>query len=265
MTSRTLAAVVVVMPAFNEEAIFEFIAEIDEHLGDRVASLRFVVVDDASVEPVLAAQLPAALAGRVHVVRNATNVGHGPSALRAYREGIVLAPDIVLHVDGDGQFVGWEFADLLEQALVHGAAIGVRRSRTDPWFRRVISYVARILVAASAELPDVNSPLRAYRVAELQRLLAAVPEASLVPHLQFTMLHPALGIRPVAVGVTSICRRGHSEVGSTWSDSGSRQVLPSRRLLGFALRAFVEILRVRGGHRLATRPAPVTWQVDRAR
>ena len=74
------------MPAFNEEGLPEFLSELDAHLTPVVASLTFVVVDDLSETPVVELLSADVLSATSHVciVRNQENLGHGPSALRAF-------------------------------------------------------------------------------------------------------------------------------------------------------------------------------------
>ena len=223
------ASVVVVMPVHDEEGLAGFLLEIDDFLLPLVGELRYVLVDDFSSAPVLDAVqvLPAHLLARIDVRRHDINLGHGPSVLHAYRAGLALAPTVVLHVDGDGQFSGRDMPQLVATALEHGAAVGQRHSRQDPWFRAVISWVARRVVDTAPSLSDVNSPLRAYRPCELVRLLDEVPARSLVPHLHFSRLHESLGIHPVGQRVRSLPRRGASATGTTWGRH--RRALPSSR------------------------------------
>lgn len=248
-SSAAEVSVVVVMPAFNEEGISGFVAEIDECLRPAVKSLAFVIIDDASTTPVseLVPALRLKMSTPVSILRNAVNQGHGPSAMKAYANGLDRRPDVVLHVDGDGQFDPREMVRIVNAAALYGAALGIRHSRSDPWFRKVISRVARAAVGESSG--DVNTPLRAYRVAQLRSLLSAVPPHSLVPHLRFGLLHARLGIRPAAIAVTSRPRRGASKAGTSWGNC-DRQVIPSMRLLEFSIKALVEVVGARARNRL---------------
>lgn len=242
--------VVVVMPAHNEEGIADFVAEVEAHLLPAVGRLHFVVVDDASAVRVSGSELTARLTTPVSVVRNDTNLGHGPSALKAYRRGLALGADVVLHVDGDGQFRGADFPRLLHALVDCDGVVGVRVHRQEPWYRRLLSLGLRFLVAPRGQSGDINSPLRAYRSAAAAMLLESVAPTSLVPHVHWSRGHSRAGLSIAGVPVESLPRRGTSAVGTTWGPQRERQLLPPRRLVEFVGRAMLEMLR-------APKPGPV--------
>lgn len=238
-------SVAVVMPAHDEEGLVDFIEEIDNSLRAEVRSLHFVVVDDDSMQPVSALLsrtsgcLP--VASPVTVIRNSRNMGHGPSALAAYEAGLALGVDVVVHVDGDGQFRGADFPRLLLAMVGFDGAVGVRMGREEPWFRRVLSSVLRRIVCPSARLSDVNSPMRAYTREAARRLVDSISADSLVPHVHWTRRHAALGLRVAGVPVESLPRRGLNPIGTTWGTQRNRQIFPSKRLMVFVFRAFLEV------------------------
>jgi hypothetical protein len=182
------------------------------------------------------------------VLRNASNIGHGPSAVAAYRAGLELGPDVIIHVDGDGQFVGDDFPRLLDTLAASRRTVGVvgsRAGRREPWFRRLLTRAARVSVGRVLTGDDVNSPLRAYRADTVRRLLDALPGLSVVPHLHFAVLHRRLGLAVAEIAVTHRPRRGTTTVGTTWQSGPRAAFLPSRRLLGLAWRAQVELRAAR--------------------
>ena len=137
----------VVMPAYNEAVgIPGFVRELHASLAPLAERLDIVVVDDRSTDATaevlteLASELPG-----LHVITAEQNRGHGPTALAAYRAGLELEPDLLVHVDGDGQFHGADLARLVNAALDTDADVvhGVRTGRTDPWFRRVLTRLGR--------------------------------------------------------------------------------------------------------------------------
>ncbi len=166
--------VAVVIPAFNEaEALPSFLAEIHASFESIGVSVSVIVVDDASTDATSDAAAPLA-----DVIRSPRNQGHGPTALAAYEQGLRSGAGIIVHVDGDGQFYGDDIArvasalDHAEADVVHG----VRRGRTDPWFRRALSGLVRfaVFLLCGRSVPDVNTPLRAYGQAALRRLVDGV-------------------------------------------------------------------------------------------
>ncbi len=104
MTLRHLA---IVMPAYNEvEGIRGFIDEIRSAVEPLADEVSFHIADDRSTDATATVFDDVADAT---VVVQATNRGHGPTALAAYRAGLAADPDALVHVDGDGQFHGADF------------------------------------------------------------------------------------------------------------------------------------------------------------
>jgi glycosyltransferase involved in cell wall biosynthesis len=235
--------VAVVMPAYNEEGLAGFLVEIEAWLHPVTDDLFFVVVDDCSTVPLdlVAPVSTLPLGSKVRVVRSETNQGHGPTAVAAYRHGIASACDVVLHVDGDGQFLGEDFPRLLEALAGRDGVVASRAGRREPWFRRVLTRVARLTVGQGLTGHDVNSPLRAYRVPTVEQLLARLPESPVVPHLHFALLHDRLGLDVVEIPATHRPRRGVSTTGTTWQSRRLATVVPSRRLVALAWSAWREL------------------------
>ena len=236
---------VVVKPAYNEaEGIRGFIEELRTHLEPLASRVGFVVADDRSSDGTAAA-----LAGveGVIVETQPTNRGHGPTALAAYRAGLALEPDLLVHVDGDGQFLGEDFPRVMSAMQRTGADVvdGVRTGRTDPWYRRMLSAGVGTLIALAAgrRIPDVNTPLRAYRPRTVAALVDAVPADAAIPHVHFSLAEARGGLTVRYVTVRSIPRRGESASGTMWGQ-GARVSLPPKRLRRFALSALSEAWRV---------------------
>lgn len=238
----SLTHLAIVMPAYNEaEGIIGFIDEIRAQVAPLAEKVTFVVADDRSTDATASAlaDIPDVI---VHT--QPANRGHGPTALAAYRAGLALGADMIVHVDGDGQFLGRDFPRVIRALESTGADVvhGVRRDRTDPWFRRVLTAAVSLVIAAASgrRVPDVNTPLRAYRPAAIQTLLDAVPADALVPHVHFSLAESRAGFAVRYVAVTSIARRGASTSGTMWGRV-SRFALPPRRLREFAWAALREL------------------------
>ena len=249
LSSVPLPSVAIAIPAYNEaDSIAEFLLEIDEALRGRTSGLTLVVVDDQSTDGTSEAVAGVAekLAGDVVVVRNEVNQGHGPTVLEAYRRALDTGADLILQVDGDGQFLGSDLRRLMV-LLEDGAhaVCGVRRFRYDPWFRMAMTRLVRIYLSFGFGVPtrDANCPLRGYRSASLDELLRWVPDRALVPNLYLTILSPRHGVTMVEVDVNHRVRRGDSTTGSTWA--GATRTTIARRLLAFSARALRESLEFR--------------------
>lgn len=238
-----LVRVSVVMPAFNESAgIVEFLGDIEAALCH--VELSFVVVDDFSSDRTArVVEEWAAVAHRdVTVIRNAANHGHGISTVTALCNGLASGADVVVAVDGDGQFSGDDVARVVSILLEQGVEVveGARQQRGDPLFRRGASAATRTLVRARCGTAprDANTPLRAYRPEVLRRLLACLPPYVMTPNLLISSMTRRAGLSLVEVEVMSRTRRGPDSGGSTWNSR--RRSLPSRRFVGFCKEATVQ-------------------------
>jgi dolichol-phosphate mannosyltransferase len=241
------ARVAIVMPAYNEaDGIEEFLAEIQRTVAPRVGKLTLVVVDDCSTDET--AQLLDALASSIPGLvstRNAHNLGHGPTSLAAYRRGLETGAELVVHVDGDGQFIGDDVLAVVDAlASGHAAVVGIREGRTDPWYRKALSrgLSAYLYVLAQVRPHDPNCPLRGYRRATLIGLLDDLPEQPMVPSVYLSVLERRRDVGLLNVPVHSRPRRGTTEAGSTWGTKRSVG-LPPRRLVQFVGRAAWESVR----------------------
>lgn len=242
----TIPHLAIVMPAYNEaEGISGFIAEIREHVTPLADRLDIIVADDRSTDDTAEAVAGLGIDG-VRVETQPANRGHGPTALAAYRAGLATGADVILHVDGDGQFDGSDFPRVLRALVSENADVvhGVRRGRDDPWYRRLLSASLRVLIRpfAGRAVPDINTPMRAYRAPVLRTLVDALDSGSLVPHVHFSLAEARCGMRLRYVAVRSLPRRGAETTGTMWGASG-QPVLPPRRLRRFALDALGELWR----------------------
>ncbi len=242
---RYVGHVAVAIPAYNEaDGIGEFLAEIDGALSPVVEKLTLVVVDDASTDgtaDVVDALAPSLSAGVV-MVRRDHNRGHGPNLREAYDRSLASEADIVLQVDGDGQFLGTDLRRMLV-LLEDGApsVCGVRRFRQDPWVRMTLTKFVRLYVSAAFGVPtrDANCPLRGYHASVLAKLLPMLPDDAMVPNLYLTILAAREGVTMVEVDVTHQVRRGISPHGTTWGTRKPRSIVPWR-LVKFSAKALRE-------------------------
>ena len=233
-----MTSVCVVMPAYNEaERISSFHQELRENLVDYETT--FVVVNDCSLDSTQSVVIELTSAGfPVNVQTNATNSGHGPSTMNALRAGLESGADVVVAVDGDGQFVGADVRQLVEAAVRGSVDIceGVRISRSDPGYRRLTTATTRALVWSRVRrLPrDANTPLRVYKRSALESLIDAIPSLAMTPNLFISMLARQRGLIVLEVPVQSIPRRGSESMGTTW---GRGSFLPGKRFVVFCVRA----------------------------
>ena len=233
-----MTSVCIVMPAWNEsEGIGVFISELNAALTPWRHS--FVVVDDLSSDDTgEKARAAGTEDSPVQVHRNHVNLGHGPSTIKALQLGLESEADLVVALDGDGQFNGLDVARLVRgmEGGSEGVIEGVRTSRDDPVYRQVVSFATRALVWTRAhEWPqDANTPLRVYRRETLGLLLPRLPENAMTPNLLISAITRRSGIRFAESRVSARHRLGDSQVGTTW---GKGRRLPSRRFIKFCAAA----------------------------
>ncbi|MGB4778648.1 glycosyltransferase family 2 protein [Microbacterium sp.] len=244
MTIRHLA---VVMPAYNEAGgIAGFIREIHESVASLAPQIDIIVADDRSTDSTASVVTALGLDG-VQVRTQPANRGHGPTALAAYRAGLETGADVIVHVDGDGQFRAEDFPRVVAALVSTHADVvhGVRRDREDPWYRRALSSGLRVLVRpfAGRAIPDINTPLRAYRASALRPLVDAVGVGAIVPHVHFSLAEARSGMRVRYVSVRSLPRRGDEAGGTMWDAEGQPK-LPPKRLRSFAREALGEVWRL---------------------
>ena len=241
------AALALAVPAYNEaDGIEEFLTELDEALAGWNGPVTVFVVDDASRDDTrqVLDGLADSLALDLVVETNAANSGHGPTVLRAYRLALDSSADVVLQVDGDGQFDPVQCRDLF--AALDGAdvAAGVRTSRTDPWFRKVLSATVRLYlrVVFDVRRQDPNCPFRAYHRAALVKLIDEIEPDAMIPTIYLSVLESKLGLRTAEVPVRHRVRRGTTAQGTTWG-ARRRHILIPTRLVRFVGKAFKESVR----------------------
>jgi dolichol-phosphate mannosyltransferase len=240
------ARVAIVMPAYNEaDGIEEFLRELDKELAEHVGLLTIVVVDDCSTDGTLdvVRRTAASLRSTVICEQNDRNRGHGPTAMAAYERGLAEQPDLVVHVDGDGQFEAFDIARVIRHlAAGADAVVGVRQGRTDPWYRSLLSTSLRVYLRAVARIKalDPNCPLRAYRAETLQRLLHSLPADTMIPSVYLSILEHRLRTDLVELPVRSRVRRGVAAIGTAWGPG--RAAIPPRRLIEFVVAAGRESL-----------------------
>lgn len=230
---------VVVMPAYQEVGgIHSFLTELNQSLIEW--DPKFVVVDDCSSDKT--GEVATDLNNfdiQVAVIRNDSNLGHGPSTIKALHLGLQSDADVVVAIDGDGQFLGDDVKQAVNVLLRSGVDVveGSRTNRHDPLYRKVVSFVTRELVARKSGLRprDANTPLRVYRKSTLGEILAAIPADAATPNLLISVFVRSAHLSYAELPVRSLPRRGQDQMGITWGKT-PRQI-PSTRFVRFCFGA----------------------------
>jgi len=254
--SRPLVAVA--LPAFNEDdGIGEFLHELDSSFEAAGIAASFVVVDDGSTDRTceVLQQVGLKLRAPLAVSRSDVNRGHGPTTLDAYRLALKEQPEIIVQVDGDGQFNADDVVRIATSAAGDGKpSVAVRMGRSELWYRTLLTECLRIYLRTifSVSSPDPNSPLRAYPTVILKELVANVPEAASIPNVYLTILAHRTGHIPRYIPVPHRVRRGLDPRGSSWREGS---VIP-KRLIRLVFRSAGESVRFRQGKGLKDRGMP---------
>jgi glycosyltransferase involved in cell wall biosynthesis len=229
--------IAVVMPAWNEaEGLPGFIRELNDDLKKWRPS--FVVIDDHSTDETARVTKELIKSGiDLSLFVNQVNSGHGPSTLKALKAGLNLGVDFIVAVDGDGQCYGRDLARMVEvlETTQNDVVEGVRVARTDPNYRKFITFMVRTLVSVKSRkiALDANTPFRAYRSANLSDIVGAIPDDIKIPNLLISTICRKWGFKISEIQIESIPRRGSNPNGSTWGKTV--RAIPSRRFIKFCI------------------------------
>jgi dolichol-phosphate mannosyltransferase len=231
--------IAIVMPTFNEgHGIEVFVKQI---LGEfKGLSLKIIVVDDCSTDD--SGIVLSRLVEQGYIQRlfsNESNLGHGPSTIKALRLGLESEAEFVLSVDSDGQFFAKDLLRLYSKISVSDLDLieGIRTNRDEPTYRKIVSALTRLLVFLKCfKWPgDANTPLRIYRASTLGELLTPIPKHLLIPNIFFSINARRRDLRFEEIQVDFRERFGISSIGTTWGKA--TKSLPNRRFVKFCFRA----------------------------
>jgi dolichol-phosphate mannosyltransferase len=234
----------VCMPVYNEsEGIREFILEIADIFESH--DVYFYAVDDCSSDESNLELSKLTGTVQLQVQRNQKNMGHGPSTIKALKMALMNNHNFIISVDGDGQFLAKDIYSLTLNTIQGGSQVGlgVRIRNKEPQFRKVISFVTRMLVfSKTRRIPrDANTPLRVYRYDTLADLIKDLEDENPVPNL---FLLTGVYKRKLKVHQEKVLfrpRRGASKTGSTWGKT--LRILPQKRLLIFSWNSIIYWLK----------------------
>jgi glycosyltransferase involved in cell wall biosynthesis len=240
-----LGGLCITMPCFNEaEGLEGFIEELFSELD--IYLVKIIIINDNSTDDTLfvinklLSRFP-----KVICHTNKVNLGHGPSSVIGMRLALETQSEYILTIDGDGQFLPLEIKEFLQNESLSDFEVleGVRKKRKDPYFRKIVTFLLRVMVYFSTKKfpSDANTPLRLYHRSTLEKLLTSIDPSSPTPNLRISILSRKLNLKIQQREFTSIVRRGHSQTGTTWKSK--RDYLPSKRFLSFCFRAALKLLR----------------------
>jgi dolichol-phosphate mannosyltransferase len=227
----------VIMPVYNEDprSLAGLMDEWTTTLDSMGIDWYILLLDDASDDPLTRSALRRiadAGKGRIALVRNVWNMGHGPTIHVGFRMAAAKSP-WVFQADSDGEIpahflpVMWKMRS--EALLLLGRRVG-RRQRH---FRRLMSNSARYLLRSlyGCRVLDPNSPYRLVRSDVLLNVLATIPEGSFAPNLLMCGRAAQSGISIVEIPVEHVGR-----------STGAESLRGFWKLVQVSLRCAVELL-----------------------
>ncbi len=206
---------VVTIPAYNEEnTIAGVIREIPRRI-DGLASVEVLVIDDGSTE---ATVHKARQAGADHVISHTNNEGLGVAFRDGLEAALQLGADIIVNIDGDGQYNGGEIPKLVKPLLENKADLVLGWRDIDnlafmPKGKKIgnklATWLTNIASGGKAPIKDAQSGFRAFS-----------KEAALRMHLsgQYTYVQETLmearykGLRIEQLPIEFRPRRGSSRL-----------------------------------------------------
>lgn len=245
--SKATKTVGIAMPVFNEsDGISTTLQTMDQVLSAKDFSVELFIQDDCSTdqtEKVIKTIAPQ-LKMVVHLQKNESNKGHGPTTLNAYKRAVNSENAIILQLDSDGQFDPRDLPLVIDSVDdQHQVAIGVRIARTDPWFRKALTRLLStyLRISFKSKSGDPNSPIRAYKREALQNLLKNLPHEPLIPNIYLTLLANMKQMHVKEIAVSHRVRNGSSKTGTMWRSGRSIKFLIPKRLIAFSFNAILEL------------------------
>ena len=199
----------VVIPAFNEEgAVRATVEDVRAVLDATDISYEIVVVDDGSKDNTRGE----AEAIGVRVIHFSENVGYG----HALKAGIAATrSELVAILDADGTYPAEVLPEMVQYAGYSDMVVGDRGAQMSnvPLVRRPAKWMLNGLAGllAQRKINDLNSGLRVFRRASLERFVSLLPDGfSFTTTITLCML--ASNLKVAYLPITYGKRVGHSKI-----------------------------------------------------
>ena len=228
---------IVCMPIYNENyGLLNFLEEFNQ-----IEDLQeIIIINDASTDNSIQLLSSVQFSFKITLLSNKINLGHGPSTLKALSLASSSEFEIIVAVDGDGQF---KVSDILKLVNIlrsedYDVVEGVRKFRNEPFFRKFSTFATKMLVfIRSLSWPsDANTPLRIYKKQALLKILNLIPKNLMTPNIYISSVTRKYKLKFVEVPVRSLPRRNTDSTGTMWG-TAKVNFLPTKRFLVFCIRA----------------------------
>jgi glycosyltransferase involved in cell wall biosynthesis len=205
--------VTIIVPCYNERfAIGETIADIHRSLKD-IHGYELIVVDDGSTDG--SRDLLNEMArtdARLRLIEHPSNRGYGAALKTAIREAHA---EFLVITDGDGSYPNERIPELLRIAQEADMVVGARTADDVqyPFLRKIPKFFLRSYCSfiAGKSIPDINSGMRVFRRAVVQRFMRILPDGfSFTTTITLAMLTNNCDVR--FVEITYMPRIGTSKI-----------------------------------------------------
>ena len=217
-----------------KELILEFLSSHSE--------LTVIVVNDCSTDST-AKSLETIMDNRVIIVHNEKNIGHGLSVIKGLSHALNIGAKVVVTADGDGNYFVEDILRLISSLENDNLEVveGIRIARYDPWFRRISSFVTRLLVRIRSKqlTKDANTPFHAFSSKTLSEILPLIPESGkIIPNLYISSIIRSKSIAFSSIDIAMNYRKGSNPLGVTWNQK--KLNIPRKRYIRFCFRALYD-------------------------
>ena len=174
----------VVMPVYNEhDAISNVVNKWTNELEKLDINFEFHIYNDGSTDNTLQILKDLAVKNEKIIIHNKENSGHGPTILLGYRDNSMI--EWIFQTDSDDEMESKYFLELWKNKGDFDLVIGRRENRGSPVSRRIMTFVARIMVRIlyGSNIIDVNSPYRLYRTEKFYDIFKIIPSNTFAPNV----------------------------------------------------------------------------------
>ena len=226
--------VIIVIPAYNEEAEIGNVARAWHAVADETGGAsRVLVVDDGSRDGTAGVLRDLAAGCPRLLVETQPNAGHGAAVLNGYRSALRRIDALqatgdrwwVFQTDSDGQTDPAEFRKFWERRNDADVLIGHRIGRQDGFSRVVVTKTLKLVLRCvfGIGIADANTPFRLMRAETLAAEIGRVPDGFNLSNVLLSvlfarnpsvrMLFLPITFKPRQSGVNSINLRKISKIG----------------------------------------------------
>lgn len=172
---------VVVIPAYNEEACIENVIELWTQGISKILmneNFKILVINDGSKDSTGGILDQISISNKYLIAMHQLNGGHGNAVVNGYKFAVEMDPDYIFQTDSDDQFIPEDFKHFWDLREKSDFILGFRQIRHDDPFRLLITKILKfsLLIIYGTYINDANIPFRLFKTSFLRKLLAVLPK-----------------------------------------------------------------------------------------